>query len=733
MKFLEVTKKSIGCDKPKTVADLYSEICSPGQEFSFLDKEYYTLSIDKDFNVFYCDKNTKTLKIYMIGQEDLFNALEKKKITPIYGNDNLIVDEDLLTEKEVKEFRALRKAMRHIVDNYGPDFQYIVSNTNKTDLKRLAKDCDMDYNLFRRKVTKYLTSGMKDISLISKRSPIFGDKRKRNKPYSYTTLTGRKARDSKGNVIQQGVILTDDIKKSFDPYVQKVRGGLSVSQAFNRFNGALQVREGAFQDGNMLLVDKNLRPTISQFRYYCDLCLGKKDKIIGSKGSLYYHNNHRPLNSDNISNSSFPGDIVEIDAWEADISLVTEDGVHLGRPTVYLMVDRFTRLICAYSIGFEVNSYLGLSNLFMNLIEDNAEIFKRNGLDAKKENIPLPEPFLPNVVVTDNGADFKSDMFRDTLSRLSIDHEIAPPRTGSAKGLVERVFGEFSRSHKDSFKGAGLITKEIDSKHHEEASLVLEVYEKCLLWDIIEHNFKSMSSYPIHDIELLNKEIVPTPFNLWRYYTEEKSFKPREILDKNQYFFDLMVKVKGSLSKKGVVFEGFYYAVQDDPKLVEMQEKEKTIRLDFRLDPRDVSKLYYQDGGKIKFLPLNPQKASNRKFFDKSYAYAKALMAMEKDLKKKGIETNENLMATKTIFVDQIVKNSKINRKNKFIKKSDIKNIRENRKKEKLKRAYDNRIAISLDLDDAPTPPEDNKMIENKTENMIGKYNSYEDFLNDFE
>lgn len=731
MNFLQETKKEIGEEKTLDVVDIYKEVNLPGKLISYLGTKYFVLGPDRDLNIYCCKKGSSKLVIRKIKSEEVFKGIEENKLFPVEDRDQLVVDEDLLSEEELKEFKLLKAAMNEIVTSYSPDFSYIISRTNKDHLKELAKSCHMDYNLFRRKITKYLSSGMKDDSLLSKRSEVFGDKRKRNKPYEYKELTGRKARNSKGEIIPQGVILTDEIKKSFDPFVELVRKGLTIPQAYIRYCASLQVLENAFQDGNKLLTDKNQRPTLAQFRYYVESKLGRKDKIIGTKGSLYYHNNYRALNSDNLTNTGFPGDIVEIDAWEADVALVGRiNNEPVGRATVYLMIDRYTRLICAFSVGYEVNSYIGLTNLFMSLAEDKVEKFKRNGLHLDDWKIPLPDPFLPNLIVTDNGSDFKSNMFRDTLSRLGIEHEIAPPGVGSAKGLVERTFGEFALAHKDIFKGSGLITKDYDSTHHEDAVLTLDEYEKYLLLAVVEHNFKAMGAYPIHDKELLEKDMPLSPYNLWKYYTNEKQLKPKDIMNKPKYYYDLMIDVKASLNIKGVVFKGLYYSVQNEPKFVKMQERNKTKHLDFKLDPRDVSKLYYTESGELRFLPLNPNKASNRIYFGRSLKEAESLKALEKDLKKKGEEYNENLQTASILVADRMLEDAKKN-KPKRDKKVTIEKIRENRKAEKLERAYEGRIANQIELEQPPTPalPE----TEEKTSNSIGKYSSYEEWLEDFE
>ena len=47
---------------------------------------------------------------------------------------------------------------------------------------------------------------------------------------------------------------------------------------------------------------------------------------------------------------------------------------------MYVMLDLYTRLIVAVSIGFDNNSVLGFTNCLMNLADDKVEYCKKYGL-----------------------------------------------------------------------------------------------------------------------------------------------------------------------------------------------------------------------------------------------------------------------------------------------------------------------------------------------------------------
>lgn len=719
-------KNETGEATKKSNAEIYAEIVKPGTLFSLYDKDYFTLGLDQDFTIYYCEKGATTLEIKQMSYDEAFQAVEKGVCLPKVDEDYILVDEGLLKENELIQYQKLKDAMDEIVRTYSLDFYYIISKTNKTHLKELAKSCEMSYRNFRFTLTRFMTSGMKYYSLLSRRSAVFGELRKRNKPYTYTKKTGRKVKDRHGNLIEQGIVLDENIKEEILAYSDLIAQGLSYSQAFDRYNAKWHVKPDAFQNGNFLLEDIDKRPTLRQFTHLISKNLEQKEKIMKQKGYLGYYNDHRPLTGDTMTGTSHPGDIVEIDAWEADVSLVSESNPKdsIGRPTLYLMVDRFTRMIVAYYVGLEVNSYQGLSSLFVNLCEDKEDLFKRYGFkNIERSKIPLPEAFIPNTVVTDNGSDFKSDDFRHALSALNIEHQIAPPRSGSAKGLVERTFGEFAHDHKDIFKGAGLIKKEYGSKHHEEAKLTISEYTRLIILAIIKHNMTTMTSYPIHDMDLLNKDVNLSPISLWNFFTKEKMLNPKALNDKADFFFSIMKKIKVTLNRFGIVFEGLVYDLGSDVKLHELQEEEKTSHLDFRLDPRDVSRLYYLDSGKIRWYELSKTKASNNPYFGVSYSEFKKIKAQIRDKNRAAAENNENIKATAKIVTDYMVDEAVEDKKQYGNEKNNVKNMRENRREEKYELARKEKIANYLD-DDA-----DNEDIIEQEDFLNINNASYDDFL----
>lgn len=117
----------------------------------------------------------------------------------------------------------------------------------------------------------------------------------------------------------------------------------------------------------------------------------KKEMDIVKTSAMEYRNDNRLITSDIMQGVYGPGDMVEIDACEADVSLVStiDKNRTVGRPVVYFMIDIYTRIILAVSVAFDNNSILGVTNLFINLADDKHEYCQNMVLTLMMKNYGL--------------------------------------------------------------------------------------------------------------------------------------------------------------------------------------------------------------------------------------------------------------------------------------------------------------------------------------------------------
>lgn len=403
-----------------------------------------------------------------------------------------------------------------------------------------------------------------------------------------------------------------------------------------------------------------------------------------------------------------PGDTVEIDALEADVSLVSEldRSKTVGRGIVYLMIDVWTRTILAVSVSFENNSILGLTNLFLNLSDDKAEFAKKYGITFPSEL--WPSDIIPRRVRVDRGADFRSDRFAEILNELGVERIMVPAATGSLKGVVEQEFHQFNLGIYESMENNGLIEKRYDSNHHKEATLTISEFTKIVINFVLTHNHKYQEYYPLNK-KMIKEGVEPYPIKLWEYGC--KIFgSPRPIPDKASYYWSLLTPTKASLSREGIRWKGLYYIADDKELWQEMYVQQNTRKkIDVRYDPRDIGFLYYLRNNKMVIAFLNPDKFKNSGFAGMSLKEYQDYLDYQKELKALGKEVNTNL----SIYMQE--SNTAIINGAKSDTYADPHNLRENRRIERELVNKENSIASRLlTQDDTPALEEKTSSSDNK-------------------
>lgn len=133
---------------------------------------------------------------------------------------------------------------------------------------------------------------------------------------------------------------------------------------------------------------------------------------------------------------------VHMDHTELDIELISlKTGKCLGRPWLSLAIDAYTRRIVAMYLSFDAPSYRSNMMLLRDMVRRNRR--------------------LPQFIVVDNGADFRSqdfDRFAD-LMRIHVRYRPAGrPRHGA---VMERIFGHAHTEYVHNLAGNTKATKKV--------------------------------------------------------------------------------------------------------------------------------------------------------------------------------------------------------------------------------------------------------------------------------
>jgi len=145
-------------------------------------------------------------------------------------------------------------------------------------------------------------------------------------------------------------------------------------------------------------------------------------KRQGPRAAYQHGPFHMELDLKTPRHGDRPFEICHLDHTQLDIELTDTAGTHqLGRPWMTLLIDAFSRRILALHVDFEEPSYRSCMMVLRECVRRHTR--------------------LPQCLVVDWGAEFRSTYFESLLARYECTKKARPPAKARFGSLVERAFG----------------------------------------------------------------------------------------------------------------------------------------------------------------------------------------------------------------------------------------------------------------------------------------------------
>lgn len=555
---------------------------APGAVIETSEHKYRILYIKNDA-VFVCQIDIAKLNIFAMALQKVNRDAIIGKIK-VFREEETIVSREDLSDDACAKLDFWKSIMQEVSRAYGPTYMELTGKGRKSSVEEIINKHNLSRVQFWRMVNKWLKAGFSDYAIVDKRGL-----HSERKLYKYQKKPGRKG--------ARGVPLTEELREKFEEgrkiYLADRR--MSVSEAFDA------LLELYYQTaGDKILTNS---PTLRQFQYFVAKNTTSREMKVKRTSAREYRNDNRSLTGDTRYMVYGPGDVFYVDETELDISVVSSirpDRV-IGRPIVYAIKDVYTKGIVAVSVAFDNNSMIGLTNCFLNLIDDKVELCKKYGIDM--DPAFWPSGYLPHKITSDRGSEYLSNACEEISRRLGITHDEPPAAMGSMKGDIERFFGEFHKNIYPATKNNGFIEKRHDSRHHQKATLTYEDIWKMLLSYILYYN--SHNKDWLLEKQMIAEGISPNPCDFYAYGCKHFG-APVPITNAAQFFFTLMEPCYASISRRGFTLNGLVYNNLNDQYLQGIIENRKPrSKMSFRIDPRDIGSLYYLREGKLCYVPLS--------------------------------------------------------------------------------------------------------------------------------
>lgn len=585
---------------------------------------------------------------------------------------SLVVDERKLTVDDYKKIAFIAD----VESEFGPTF----SNIKKKDgtLEKIREQYGITKTIGWKFIRKYLQSGRNQYAVVDGRKL-----RVKREPYQYSKKTGKPGGKN------AGILVDDNTRKQFEKYRKKYLNNkhMTIDQAYRSL---LDEYYSERVDGEIKWLEKEKRPSIDQFKYYVRTHTNQREKDRKTMDASEYMNNNRLLLGSAQNGVKRPGDMIEVDALEVDASIVAESdrSQSIGRAVAYAMVDVYSHAIIAIAPGLNNNAFLGLSQCFINLIDDKVDYCARYGIDL--QDASLWPSCIPAAGRFDNGSDFKSNNFIELCKRLGMRVDHVPPKQGSMKGMVESSFHSFHASFKAALIGKGLIEKDSIKNPHKEAVMTMSEFVKLLINFVVHYNQHYLPSVRLTR-DMIDKGIQPTPKDLWAYGVETQG-SPKPITDRTrpQLYFNIMLDAEGAtISRAGLKFKRLVYLnAKDEYFIAQMLDAgKKRVPFDCRYDPRDTGSIYYLHDNRVYRADLNDGIPGNAEFGGLTHveydAYLDSMREQDRESREKNLEIHAQRDRNMKAIIADIPAMDKVS----------TENMREAREQEKQDLNYKERVA----------------------------------------
>ena len=397
---------------------------------------------------------------------------------------------------------------------------------------------------------------------------------------------GRKRTHKEGT----GAIITQEIERLFHLTISKY--------LLSNKKHSLKYANREFQKLYRTLhpdIPENEYPTLRQFQYFYHREYNQVTRLQKRSNDIEYSKDLRQLHSTVNTQVLGPGSRYEIDATIADIYLVSnlDRSRIIGRPTIYFVIDVFSRMVTGLYIGLENASYKTSIQALYCAFTDKVALCKKYGIDITYENWPCIG--LPDAILADR-AELFGHQVENLEKSFSIRLENAPPYRGDLKPIVESRFKLIQAEFKPFAKGVvqDVITKKRGGKDYRlDATLNLDEFTKIILLSVLKYNqFHQISNYD-RDIDLPH-DLPAVPMALWNWGIQHRTGKLRTASDQAVYVA-LLPREKATLSNRGLKIFGVTYTC---PELYEKGwlHRQNTINrpkfLYAAYDPSNAEKIY---------------------------------------------------------------------------------------------------------------------------------------------
>lgn len=446
---------------------------------------------------------------------------------------------------------------------YGDEFEELLHR--ETRRKRILRYCEVSgissstvYRTFRR----YCQQGMTSAAASDDYDRCGGGGRSRNwKRAPGPSPKRRKLRASaRDQEVQRLLELAADYYFSFE-YSKGKRSQKTLEQAVNWIRATF-LRDRVVYNENMEMVelklDSHIVITTRQLQYHIYRNYSYLERRIRKVGLRQFLLHERPLTG-RLRTSFGPGERFHIDATIVDIYLVGQvlRTKVIGRPILYLVVDDYSAMVVGFYLTFDPPCWDGAMMALANAISPKVPFCKSLGIDINEGRWPASR--LCEILHADQGEVSSVHKGPPLIEMFRVEVSNAPAYRPDLRTVMERRFGIIPAIWNSFVPGIvekGSFDRGVEHPAYH-AALNIQELRRIVCYVVLNYNNRIIRGYPTPP-EMVERELAPTPLNLWNYGTEVNGCGRH--VDVSDFRAKVMPKTTARIDGKGILHNGVHYA-----------------------------------------------------------------------------------------------------------------------------------------------------------------------------
>jgi hypothetical protein len=356
-----------------------------------------------------------------------------------------------------------------------------------------------------------------------------------------------------------------------------------------------EVIEGYYHDELQLAQLNNMPPqvpSLRQFRYWAGILVDAHQRNKRQVSQREWALERRQLLGSSFDHAPLPGSCFEIDATTADIFLVSKHNRKrcIGRPTVYAVVDKASRMIVGLYVGLEAESWAAGRQALINTLLPKVEYCARFGVEISEHEWPCNH--LPQSLLADRGNLLFERPEKVLVPLMNV--EITPTGRGDMKAIVERRFRIFDDKVLHDLEGTtrGRPRKRGERDPKLDAKYTLEEITRELILEVLSHNSRIFDELAKDEL-LIREDVDPTPINCWRTHIRAYHHALQSV-DRISARALLLPKVMAGVTSRGIEYQGMLYtcALAEEQNWFSNARNDGRWKVEARIDLDNSSAFY---------------------------------------------------------------------------------------------------------------------------------------------